>query len=134
MKLSLIALFLERDLDYLCAVHTPPHHSWKNPVERIMSILNIALQSVGLMRRPTQSFEEKLNNCNNLSTIRDLGHKNPGLREEVADAMESTKSLLSGLFMHLKLKDRSFATFAAASEEDITALWENVHKIDDSLS
>ena len=97
-----------------------------------MSILNIALQSVGLMRRPTQSFEEKLKNCNNLSAIRDLGHKNPGLREEVADAMELTKSLLSGLFMHLKLKDRSFATFAAAS--DITALWENVHKIDDSLS
>ena len=43
VKLSLIALFLERDLDYLCAVRTPPHHSWKNPVERIMSILNIAL-------------------------------------------------------------------------------------------
>ena len=63
MKLSLIALFLERDLDYLCAMHTPPHHSWKNPVERIMSILNISLQSVGLMRRPTQSFEEKLKNC-----------------------------------------------------------------------
>ena len=27
VKLSLIALFLERDLDYLCAVRTLPHHS-----------------------------------------------------------------------------------------------------------
>ena len=43
VKLSRIDLFLERDLDYLCAVRTPPHHSWKNPVERIMSILNITL-------------------------------------------------------------------------------------------
>ena len=41
VKLSLIALFLERDLDMLCAVRTPPHHSWKNPVERIMSIINL---------------------------------------------------------------------------------------------
>ena len=133
MKLSLIDLFLERDLDYLCAVCTPPYHSWKNPVERIMSILNIALQSVGLMRGATHSFEEKFKNSNNLSAIRDLGHKNPGLRKEVAVAMESTKSLLSGLFMRLKLKDCSFATFSAASQEDITNLWENIHKIDDSF-
>lgn len=89
-KLSLIALFLERDLDYLCAVRTPPHLSWKNPLEQIMSILNIALQSVGLMRGATHSFEEKLRNSNNLSAIQDLGHKNPGLREEVAGVMEST--------------------------------------------
>ena len=27
VKLSLITLFLERDLDMLCAVRTPPHHS-----------------------------------------------------------------------------------------------------------
>ena len=31
VKLSLIALFLHRDLDFLYAVRTPPHHSWKNP-------------------------------------------------------------------------------------------------------
>ena len=85
------------------------------------------------MRGAIHSFEEKFKNCNNLSAIRDLGHKNPGLREEVAAAMESTKSLLLSQFMHLKLKDRSFATFSAASE-DITNLWENKHKIDDSLS
>ena len=29
VKMSLIALFLARDLDYLCAVRTPPYHSWK---------------------------------------------------------------------------------------------------------
>lgn len=43
VQISLISLFLERDLDFLCAVRTPPHNSWKNPVERIMSIINIAL-------------------------------------------------------------------------------------------
>ncbi|RIA78868.1 hypothetical protein C1645_882972, partial [Glomus cerebriforme] len=38
-KCALIALFLKLDLDLLIAVRTPPGHSWKNPVERIMSIL-----------------------------------------------------------------------------------------------
>ena len=50
VKLSLICLFLKQDLDYLCAGRTAPHHSWRNPVERIMSILNLGLQCVGLAR------------------------------------------------------------------------------------
>jgi len=33
VKLSLIALYLKFDLDYLIAVRTPPYHSWRNPVE-----------------------------------------------------------------------------------------------------
>ncbi|PKC59726.1 hypothetical protein RhiirA1_426666 [Rhizophagus irregularis] len=49
VQLLYICLFLALDLDYLVAVRTPPQHSWKNPVERIMSILNLGLQSVGLM-------------------------------------------------------------------------------------
>ena len=50
VQLSLIALFLNLDLDFLVACRTAPNHSWKNPVERIMSILNIGLQCVGIMR------------------------------------------------------------------------------------
>lgn len=43
VQLSLIALFLTLDLDYLCAVRTAPYNSWRNPVERMMSILNLGL-------------------------------------------------------------------------------------------
>jgi hypothetical protein len=50
VQLALIALFLKLDLDLLVAVRTPSGHSWKNPVERIMSILNLGMQSIGLMR------------------------------------------------------------------------------------
>lgn len=52
VQISLISIFLALDLDFLCAVRTP-HHSWKNPAERIMSILIIGLQSVGVMRQRT---------------------------------------------------------------------------------
>ena len=51
VQLSYVALFLTRDLDYLVAVRTPPYNSWKNPAERVMSELNLALQTVGIMRQ-----------------------------------------------------------------------------------
>ena len=60
VQISLISIFLALDLDFLCAVRTPPYHSWKIPAKCIMSILNIGLQSVGVMRQKTQSFEELL--------------------------------------------------------------------------
>lgn len=44
----------------LVGVRTPPMNSWKNPPERIMSILNLALQSVGLMRKEqSENFKKK---------------------------------------------------------------------------
>lgn len=47
VQLSLIAIFLELDLDVLIAARTAPNYSWANPVERIMSIINLGLQCVG---------------------------------------------------------------------------------------
>ena len=39
------------DLDMIVALRTAPGNSWANPVERIMSIVNIGLQGVGVMRQ-----------------------------------------------------------------------------------
>ena len=50
VQLSLIALFLNFDLDILIACRTAPSHCWANPVERIMSIINLGLQCIGIMR------------------------------------------------------------------------------------
>ena len=50
VKLSLIVLFKNLNLDLLVAGRTAPGHSWLNPVERIMSTLNIALQNTALAR------------------------------------------------------------------------------------
>ncbi len=43
---QLICIFLKLDLDYLCACRTAPYHSWKTPVERVMS--DLSLQCVGV--------------------------------------------------------------------------------------
>ena len=50
VQLSLIALFINLNLDLLCSAWTAPYQSWRNPMERIMSILKLGFQSVGIMR------------------------------------------------------------------------------------
>ena len=60
VKLSLIALFKELDLDILIALRTAPGNSWANPVERIMSIVNLGLQGVGVMRAKVSNDTEKV--------------------------------------------------------------------------
>ena len=60
VQLSLIMLFLEHDFNDLIAVCTPPGHSWKNPVDRMMSILNLGLQLVGVMREEMCAGREDL--------------------------------------------------------------------------
>ena len=48
--LSLIVLYLNFDLDMLIACRTAPKQSWRNPVERMMSIINLGLQCIEIMR------------------------------------------------------------------------------------
>ena len=51
VKLTLIAVFWKFDLDYSCVSRAAPNHSFCNLAERVMSILNLGLQSVRLARR-----------------------------------------------------------------------------------
>ena len=44
IQISLIWLFFQLDLDYLIAIRTYLTQSWVNPAERVMCILNYALQ------------------------------------------------------------------------------------------
>ncbi len=128
VQLSLIALWLNLDLDFLCAVRTPPQHSWKNPVERIMSVINLALQGVGIMREEVP-HENELKRCGSLKSIREMAKKIPVLREEVLRSIEPMLELLSTLIQRLKLKEHNFESHDAASEEDIDELWQEVLKV-----
>ena len=61
VQLSLIAVFIHLDLDILIAAQTAPNHSWANPVKRIMSVINLGLQCVGMMRSwQSDEYEEKV--------------------------------------------------------------------------
>lgn len=50
VKCSMVAIFLKLNLDLLVAARCSLGQSWINPVERIMSILNLGLQNCALQR------------------------------------------------------------------------------------
>lgn len=129
VMISMVSLFLRLDLDFLCAIRTP---RWKNPAERVMSLLNVALQGAGISRRET-SFEDQLKACNNTKQIRSLAAQVPGLKEAVIDSLEAPKSLLCSLFTRLKLKE-PLHVFHASSDQAIDDLWKEIHKVDETLS
>jgi len=135
VQLSYICLFLALDLDYLVAVRTPPQHSWKNPVERIMSILNLGLQSVGLMRAKINNESENLmNKCGTMNEIHKIAEENPTLREDLIASLQAPIDLISGVFNNHSLKDEPFETYKAASEIEIERFWETIQLVDESVT
>uniref|UniRef100_U9TKM5 Uncharacterized protein n=1 Tax=Rhizophagus irregularis (strain DAOM 181602 / DAOM 197198 / MUCL 43194) TaxID=747089 RepID=U9TKM5_RHIID len=135
VQLSLISLFMSLDLDLLVAVRTPSGHSWKNPVERIMSILNLGLQCIGLMRTEMdKEFEELIKCCNSMEDIRNKAKEEPHLKEQFLNSLFPTIELMENLIKRLELKEEPFETFKPASEEEMTVLWNSLLLIDDSLT
>ena len=61
-------------------------------MERIMSTLNLGLQSVGLQRHAGDDrFETEAKNCNSLKDLRRAATRRPEFREEVIDCIEPVK-------------------------------------------
>ena len=121
VKLTLISLFRYLDLDYLCACRTAPYHSFRNPAERIMSVLNLGLPSVGLARElvPREEVEQEVSCCNNMSQVRELASKKPLIKEALIDSMAPVKITLTDITQRLELKGEKFVVCSAAFQDDI---------------
>ena len=92
VQICLFTLFIKHDLDMLVAARTPPHWSWKDPAERIMSILNLGLQCVGLMRaQMDEKYETKIASCGGLAQLRAKSENDPDLQAAIADSLEVPK-------------------------------------------
>ena len=131
VRLSLICLFLKLDLDYLCAGRMAPYHSWRNPVERIMSVLNLGLQCVGLARdRMSDEFEKEATKCNSLSELRKCL---AGYESVVLDSLSPVKVLLCSIFSRLKIHDEFIHTFVSASTSELSNFWSSIIALDSTL-
>ena len=132
VQLSLIALFLKLDLDLLVAGRTAPSHSWANPVERIMSIVNLGIQCIGVMReRASDEFEKAAEKCNSIKEIRSNCAE---FTSEVSSSLSPSKDLLNSIMTRLELKGRQFNIFQSAPESEIDSFFNILLKIDSSLS
>ncbi len=72
VRLGILALFLELDLDTMVAMRTAPTQNWGNQVERVMPVLNLSMQGVTLAKQEmaTEVFEKDFNNYNIMSSVR----------------------------------------------------------------
>lgn len=131
VMLSYIAVFAELDLDYLCAVRTPPNFSVINPAERFMSTANIALIGVALARNVLGKNEKKVRSLLSKKQWRDAHEKHPetDYRQLAIDGTKDARDLLSARFQSLSYKGEQVRLGCAATDDEIEALKRRVSKI-----
>lgn len=100
-----------------------------------MSILNLGLQCVGLMRQEMGvEFEEIMSKCNSMNDIRKAAEESPSLKEGLKQSLNPMITLLNDVFKRLQLKNENFETFEAASELDMDILWNSLLLLDPTLT
>ena len=99
-----------------------------------MSILNLGMQSIGLMHsKMNDDLENLMKKCNSMEEIHTCSKDEPQLKSELINSLQAPINLMEGIFERLSLKDEPFSTFKSATEEEIKNLWEFLLEIDDSL-
>ena len=89
----------------MIAARTAPGHSWLNQAERIMSVLNLGLQNVALMRQESSSsMEGVLRSTNSMSDIRAKAVKTEGLKDAWLESIKPVKRTLEDRTARLSLK------------------------------
>lgn len=108
VKQANICLFKEFNFDLLIHARCAPGHSYTNPAERVMSILNLGLQNVSLERKPCEKkIEDALKNKNSMAQVRAFHEENPNfrIRQGWTESLEEVKRTIQNRFVRLKRKD-----------------------------
>ena len=99
-----------------------------------MSLVNLGLQSVELMRQQTEEeYEAIINKCNNMEQLRHAAKSKPEVKEKLLDSIEPVKIMLSDIFTRLKWNKRTLEVHNSANENEIQEFWETVKEIDSTL-
>ena len=111
--LALILLYLALDLDFLIAARTCAKMSWKNAVEKIMCILNLAMYGVVLVRDEMSSDMEAVRQAagSTMDAIRKAAADQADgdkLKDAVLAATLPVKQLLQSRYNKLELKGVKF--------------------------
>lgn len=126
-------MFLLDNCDYVLAMRTAPHQSYRNWVERIMSSLNLALQTIAIERRKmSDQMEHIIKSLNTTVSIRKAADKNDSFKTALTDSLEPVKSSLNSLFERLSLKQKNFMIGSPASDNLIEEMWQALRDLDDT--
>ena len=135
VMISYICVFKWLNLDFLAAVQTAPYNSWMNPCERLMSILNLALQGVSTKRQEcAPDMQSALSSCESMAEIRKAAESRPGLQTAVQECLKPMITEIEARFSRLQLKDTCFKKGEVASNDQVECLWSFASAIDSQLS
>jgi hypothetical protein len=72
VRLGLLALFIELDLDTMVVMRTTPTQNWGNPDKSVMFVLNLGLQGVALARDELANveYDKIFKKCNDMAAVR----------------------------------------------------------------
>lgn len=120
VKLSLVQLFMQLDLDMLVAIRTAPNHSWMNPAERCMSLLNLALQHVALERNEMEEkFEKAIKHKSSLGSIRNMSKYKEGFEAAFKESIGTVIEKVNNRFSRMKLKGENITVYKGANKGEI---------------
>ena len=138
VQAAIAAYFRGGDFDYVCFIRTCPGNSWRNPVERVMSILNIALSGVAVAREviaddPDGLVEKMVRAANTLTKMRTLLSERPELEERVLQSCESIKRVIMDRFKQMSLKGVKFIEYEPVTRDEKEAFFEYLRSIDPTM-
>ena len=121
VKIATICLFKELDLDHVITARCAPGHSFVNPAERIMSILNIALQNCATERSPCEdpSIEAQFKKCHSMADVRKLHSEHAEIKDAWLVSMKNVQEMISERFSRLELKDKAFQNVDTITDDEI---------------
>ncbi|CAG2208657.1 unnamed protein product [Mytilus edulis] len=130
VQCAAICIFKELNLDMLILARCAPGHSWRNPAERIMSLLNLGLQNCALERERSDDATEKLlKRCGSMADIRTEAEKKPELKGAYKESVEPVQSLIRNRFSRLKLKDQPVSVSDPMTDIEIDTLQRHLREL-----
>lgn len=119
-------------MDLLIHARCAPGHSYTNPAERVMSILNLGLQNVSLERKSCEKkIEDALKNKNSMAEVRAFHEENPNfrIRQGWTESLEEVKRTIQNRFVRLKLKDEPVQVFDPLNDQDIEVMKRHLREL-----
>lgn len=122
------------NLEFLVACRTAPGHSWANPAERIMSLLNLAFQNTALAREQASAdVETAIRSCSSMKEIRKKAERNHRIKDEWLQSVQPIIETLTSRATRVQLKGEQCQVFKAASDDEVEMAEAEVTLIDPTI-
>ena len=100
-----------------------------------MSILNLGLQSIGLMRTEMSNDSERLmSKCGTMNEIHKTAEENSILKVDLVASLQAPINLVRSVFDRQFLKDEPFKTFTVISETEMEKFWKMIQLVDNNIT